>query len=133
MSYTVNGIEYKSWSPKNQKIIDKLVNREVYCCVTSELEYMLSRVPYNDKNNPFSKEDYNYIFTESQEIFEWWAITNWFGEKLKEQGCIVIETWGKSYWGRCTTGQSISLDNCVVEIAKKMKVLEGMENEWSVS
>lgn len=69
--------------------------------------------------------------TKPEEIYEWWAVTNWFGEKLKEQGCVVIEAWGKSYWGRCTTGQSISLDGCIVNIAKSMQILDGMENEWS--
>lgn len=130
MSYVVNGTEYNSWSTKNQKILKSLVEREVYCCVTSELEYMISRIPFNDSNNPFSKEDYNNSY--SHEIFEWWAVTNWFGEKLKEQGCVIIETWGKSYWGRCTTGQSIILDGCILDIAKSMEILEGMEHEWNV-
>lgn len=130
MSYVVNGTEYNSWSTKNQKILKSLVEREVYCCVTSELEYMISRIPFNDSNNPFSKEDYDNSY--SHEIFEWWAVTNWFGEKLKEQGCVIIETWGKSYWGRCTTGQSIILDGCILDIAKSMEILEGMEHEWNV-
>ena len=59
MSYEVNGVKYDSWSAKNQRIIDTLVNREVYCCMTSEVEYMLSRIPYNDDNNPFEESDYD--------------------------------------------------------------------------
>ena len=218
MSYEVNGVKYDSWSAKNQRIIDMLVNREVYCCMTSEVEYMISRIPFNDDNNPFEESDYDQMMvpycsecessygfeeitvaelkddafatgeglneetdeledgflcpvcehwhktiaearkccgedatvyrcqncdkvisedehenldTKPEEIYEWWAVTNWFGEKLKEQGCVVIEAWGKSYWGRCTTGQSISLDGCIVNIAKSMQILDGMENEWS--
>lgn len=50
--------------------------------------------------------------------------------ELAEQGCVVIESYGKSYWGRTTTGQSISLDGCIASIAKKLQILEGMENEW---
>lgn len=208
MSYKVNGVEYDSWSAKNQRIIDELVNREVYCCMTTEMEYMLSKKTFDfDDDNPFDDDDImaldvhhcpkcgddecfetvliddlskeelhteenTYIcpecgleyteFEEAQEccgrdvevhrcscgtilnedeyqdtlssaeVYEWWAVSKWFGEKLKEQGCVVIDSWGKSYWGRCTTGQSISLDGCVVNIAKKMKILDGMENEWSV-
>ena len=218
MSYEINGVKYDSWSVKNQRIIDMLVNREVYCCMTSEIEYMLSRIPYNDDDNPFDERDYDKMMvpycsecessygfeelivadlkdddfatgeglneetdeledgffcpvcgcwqktiaearkccgkdetvykcqncdkvisedehdnldTKPEEIYEWWAVTNWFGEKLREQGCVVIESWGKSYWGRCTTGQSISLDGCIVNIAKSMQILDGMENEWS--
>jgi hypothetical protein len=182
LSYTVNDKEYDYWSAKNQQIVDNLVNREVYCCMTSEVEYMLSKTQNDpDDDNPFSEDDYNktispccskcdssYGFEEltvaeakdcceedktlyrcqdcgkiysedeyerlnykQQEIYEWWAVSIWFGKKLAEKGCAVIESYGKSYWGRCTTGQSISLDGCIVSIAKDMKILDGMENVWS--
>lgn len=210
MSYKINGVEYETHSATNQKIIDHLVGREVYCCLTSEVEYMLERVYEDDKNNPldindleslyvkrcsecgdfdfeemspeelsdeeiinFSEEsakgeyacpvcgesydsidearnccasgsiykccscgtiyngyDYDNL-TEFPEIYEWWAVSKWFGEKLKEQGCVVIEQYGKSLWGRETTGQAISLDGCIINIAKKMGILEGMEHDWS--
>lgn len=219
MSYEVNGVEYDLWSAKNQTIVDMLVNREVYCCMTSEVEYMIRRIFYNDSDNPFdescydemvvpycskcessygfeeltvadlkndnfetdiswndetcetedgflcpicgywhktitearkccgedetvyrcmdcgkvfSEDKYHNLDTKPEEIYEWWAVTKWFGEKLKEQGCVVIESYGKSYWGRCTTGQSISIDDCVVNIAMNMRILDGMENEWHV-
>ena len=219
MSYTVNGREYDDWSVKNQRILDSLIDREVYCCMTSEVEYMLSKAQYeeDDDNNPFSMNDYDKTFSpccdkcnssygfdeitvkemkdeefesdtelnydtdeledgylcpacgiwhksikeardccdndeivyrcrdcgkiyseddyqrldyKPQEIYEWWAVSVWFGEKLEEQGCTVVESYGKSYWGRCTTGQSISLDGCVINIAKNMNILDGMENDW---
>lgn len=219
MSYIVNGIEYESWSGKNQAILDKLVSREVYCCMTSEMEYMLSRIWQGDDNNPFDEDDLSgayvkvcvhcsskYGFSEvtqkdldiqsfeeneykidednssyyvcptcgdaydsaeeaihcercedetvyvcencgkvysneeywldldeePDEIYEWWAVSGWLGDKLKEQGCCVIDSYGKSYWGRTTTGQAISLDGCIFNIAKNMGILEGMEHEWSV-
>lgn len=207
MSYSVNGKEYDSWSSKNQSILDSLVNREVYCCMTSEVEYILSKIQENDDDNPFTEEDYckmyvpycsecessygfeemtvedlkeewfersdedyvcpvcgfthetlieaidccgadtnvyrcqecgkifnedeyNNLDTKPEEIFEWWAVSSWFGEKLAEQGCVVIESYGKSFWGRTTTGQAISLDGCIFNIAKNMNILEGMEYEW---
>lgn len=210
MSYEVNGVQYDYCSAKNQNIIDRLIDREVYCCMTSEMEYMLSRVYEGDEDNPFDENDcieslgyrpvcsncgecdefeeithgdltagdfqktqndtylcpvceceydtieeakeccsyedklyrcsycgkifseyeYDRLDTKPAEVFEWWAVSTWFGEKLKEQGCVVIDSWGKSYWGRETTGQSISLDWCIIQIAENMKILEGMENEW---
>ena len=219
MSYEVNGVEYDYWSAKNQRILDKLVNREVFCCMTSEVEYMLSKVPDSEGENPFDEDDmcvtlnpccdecetaddfeeltvaelkdddfishnkldavlgvfdltyycpvcgfwydtideardccgrdttvfkcrncgkvfnedeYSNLDTRPAEIYEWWAVSKWFGEKLAEQGCVIIDSWGKSYWGRTTTGQSISLDGCIARIAKKMGILEGMEHEWEV-
>lgn len=218
MGYAVNGVEYDTWSATNQRILDRLIDREVYCCMTSEVEYMLSRIPYGDDDNPFDESDeyqcirtycpecdssdgfteltvgelddedfqkgmgyiddsdeleegyicpvcglvyhtiqeardccgedevvykcdscgrvfnedeYDRLDTRYEEVFEWWAVSHWFGEKLEEQGCVVIESWGKSYWGRQTTGQAISLDGCVINIAKNMQILEGMENDWS--
>lgn len=212
MSYEINGVQYDYCSAKNQSIIDKLIDREVYCCMTSEMEYMLGRVFEADEDNPFdesdyidslgyrpvctncgecdnfeeidfsdladddfkksgdqyvcpvcgceygsldeakeccsfedrlyrcsycgevfSEHDYDRLDSKPAEVFEWWAVSTWFGEKLKEQGCVVIDSWGKSYWGRETTGQAISLDWCVIQIAANMGILEGMEYEWKVA
>ena len=44
--------------------------------------------------------------------------------------CGDRAVWEKSV-GRETTGQAISLDGCIINIAKKMGILEGMENDWS--
>lgn len=219
MSYEVNGVEYDYWSAKNQRILDKLVNREVFCCMTSEVEYMLSKVPDYEGENPFDEDDicvtmnpycdecetaddfeeltvaelkdddfishnkfdavlgvfdliyycpicgfwydtideardccgrdttvykcrncgkvfnedeHSNLDTRPAEIYEWWAVSKWFGEKLAEQGCVIIDSWGKSYWGRTTTGQSISLDGCIARIAENMGILEGMEHKWEV-
>ena len=141
MSYEINGKTYDEYSAVNQRVVDRLVNREVYCCMTQEVEYMLGRIAYGDDGNPFDESVYDSLFVSCDdeddesscpaEIYEWWAVSNWFGEKLKEKGQPVIESvWGKSYWGRTCTGQSISLDWCVVSVAKDMMILEGMDNYW---
>lgn len=70
---------------------------------------------------------------EPQEIYEWWAVTTWFGEKLKAKGEPVIELWGKSLWGRTGTGQAILLDCVISEICEDMEILEGQKYEWSVN
>lgn len=139
MSYTVNGKTYETYSAVNQRIIDRLVSREVYCCITEEVEYMLRRIPYNDNGNPLDESVYDALYVygddgvvESAEIYEWWAVTDWLGEKLRDKGQPVIDTvWGKSYWGRTCTGQAISLDWCIAEIAKDMGILDGMEWSWA--
>ena len=174
MYYKVNGKEYATWQGKNSAIMDKLVGREVYCCMTMEMEYMLRRVWEGDNDNPFdesdlyeiyekicdecdctsfvetenedgetvyectscgklfTEEEYDNLDEERREIYEWWAVSRWFGEKLREQGCFVIESYGKSYWGREGTGQAISLDGCVCKIAYGMEILEGQKYEWDV-
>lgn len=204
MRYTENGKEYDSDSAINQKIKKEFVNREIMCCMTSEVEYILRTADFNDDapfcNDDFENEfeyecekcgtsgDYDYIYpsdeeveishdddgyycpvcgicygseaeareccedtllykcnycgaiyTEekyeqlnvwSKEIFEWWAVTDWLGEKLKNNGEAVIETWGKSYWGRQSTGQAIALDYIMSKICHDMEILEGQKYSW---
>lgn len=58
----------------------------------------------------YTEEEYEYLDEKPQEVYEWWAVTNWLGDKLKERGEVVIEGWGHWYWGRGNTGQGIALD-----------------------
>lgn len=169
MHYYINGVEYSYESITNNNILKKLVEREVYCCMTSEIEFLLTNIHLHD--NPiseadflysyesiceecgsiddfrecsedetsyicnvcgkvYSEEEYNNLDSHYPEIFEWWAVTSWFGEKLKAAGQPVIECWGKSYWGRTTTGQAIHCDGCIHKIAEDMQILEGMAYSW---
>ena len=180
MPYTVNGIEYDFDSSVNHRIKQDFVNREVMCCMTSEVEYILRSAnelssydaPFTEEDvsnyfvkecdkcgsqygfdefypddeeieidkdedgasmcpvcgldydteaeareccsteklykcqscgHVYTEEEYEYLDENPQEVYEWWAVTNWFGDKLKECGEVVIEGWGHWYWGRgCT-------------------------------
>ena len=167
MSYKVGDREYDFWSSKNQTILDKLVGREIYCCVTSVVEYILQQ---DDSNAPFSWDDveteprkicsecdYKDNFTENEdgtytcdhchkvydedeyenlddledEIYEWWAVSCWFADKLKEKGNAIIESGCCSYWGRGCTGQAIALDGVIAHIGYDMEILEGQKYDWS--
>ena len=170
MGYTVGGVEYSFDSTTNQRIMDMFVNREVMCCMTQEVEFMLKMaIGGHTEDNPLDEDDYyatfskvcpdcgtSYGFTqisndkfkcddcgkvisadeyenlddEPQEIFEWWAVTRWLGEKLSENGCVVIDSYGKAYWGRQTTGQAIALDGVIARICYKMQILEGQQFSW---
>ena len=44
------------------------------------------------------------------EIFEYWVISEDLAYLLKTQGEVILE----GYWCRQTTGQSVSLDNCLM-------------------
>ena len=118
----------------NQRITQKLVEQEVYCCMTHEVEYML-RTQYDIKDPLITDDDVQNMYDEKTdsyaEVFEWWAVSDWFGEKLKEKGEVIIDTvWGKTYWGRCTTGQAICLDGVIFDIAYDMEILKDMEHSW---
>ena len=64
------------------------------------------------------------------EPYEFWIVTNWLADKLREKNEIVAEFMGFNIWGRLTTGQAILLDDIINRIAEDIGILEGMENEW---
>ena len=49
-------------------------------------------------------EEYLYPFN-GDEVLEWWLVTPWLAERLKEQGEIIIDELGCRWWGRLTSGQ----------------------------
>lgn len=65
-----------------------------------------------------------------REVFEYWAVSDWLGRKLKERGEIVVELYGASVWGRCTTGQAILLDGVIRNIALETWPDEFSGNEY---
>jgi len=48
-----------------------------------------------------------------QEIFEWWLVSPWLGEKLLLQSEPILENDYGVWWGRCTTGQAISMESVI--------------------
>lgn len=75
-------------------------------------------------------EEHHNFEADPAEILEWWKVTDWFERQLRNHGECTIEH--SNIWGRCTSGQSILLDNVVSEIALGMEILEGQRNEWKV-
>jgi len=69
--------------------------------------------------------------SETQEVFEWWAVSNYLFDKLREMGYVVIDTGSCKVWGRTTTGQAILLDYVITKICAEMEILEGQANSWA--
>ena len=51
------------------------------------------------------------------EILEWYLVSDWFLDRLREINEPVIDNDYGEYWGRCCTGQSIYLDHNIQELA----------------
>ena len=63
MPYTVNGIEYDFDSSVNHRIKQDFVNREVMCCMTLEVEYILRLAnELSGYDAPFTEEDVSNYF-----------------------------------------------------------------------
>lgn len=48
--------------------------------------------------------------SEAAEIFEWWLVTSYAADKLREQNEPILAVGDDIWWGRTCTGQSIALD-----------------------
>ncbi|MCC0645435.1 hypothetical protein KGF41_14305 [Clostridioides sp. ZZV14-6150] len=163
-------------SLKNQDIISDFVNKEVYACVTSMVEYILKQegddkpFDYDDLENVYidNSDKIEKIEEEIEEIeselntlenekeieeienkiddlrnkvieleneqdepnkaHEFWIVSEWLCNKLRELGEVVISS--ENIWGRGFPGQSISLDYVIWQICEEMEILEGQKNEW---
>ena len=52
------------------------------------------------------------------EVYEHWIVDNWFAGKLEEMGESVARDFlGMTIWGRPTSGQAISMDGVILQIA----------------
>lgn len=61
--------------------------------------------------------DTNSIDFYCEEIYEYWLVSPYLGEKLRENGEAVLERYGAWVWGRTCTGQAIALDWVIENIA----------------
>jgi hypothetical protein len=76
-------------------------------------------------------EELERLETEPQEIYEWWIVSDYLFEKLREHGEPVIEWQNLYIWGRTTSGQAILLDKVISDICEEMEILEGQKSSWA--
>lgn len=60
------------------------------------------------------------IEPDRNEVYEHWIVSSWLAGKLSERGHPTGEMLGFTLWGRCTTGQRISMDGVILEIANEL-------------
>lgn len=67
------------------------------------------------------------------DVYEHWIVSNWLARKLAERGEVTGDVCGMTIWGRCTTGQAISMDYVIQQIAAELwsEELESAEQEAS--
>jgi len=58
-----------------------------------------------------------FRYDNPKEIYEWYLVSDWFFERLKEINEPILDNDYGEYWGRCCTGQSIYLDYVIQELA----------------
>lgn len=59
------------------------------------------------------------IEPDRMEVYEHWIVSNWLANRLEAAGHPIARDFlGFTIWGRPTTGQSISMDSVILEIAR---------------
>lgn len=144
--FTLDDVE-NLYTPDNEKALDDLLelwndqqsemkeysndpdtfNRKVK--TESDFRVFLNSLDDDELKETFEHFDID-VETEPQEVFEWWAVSGYLFDKLKDQGCVVVDSGSCKVWGRCTTGQAILLDGVISRICADMGILEGQENAW---
>jgi len=101
---------------ENEK--ERLVNREVLCNVSYWVTELMSQEKYFEElSKLFGQEDDE---GNMQEVYEYWAVTSWFAEKLKAHGELVTEFFDLVIWGRQTSGQLICMDAVIDDITREL-------------
>ena len=57
----------------------------------------------------------------NSEIMEWWLVTPYMAELLKEKGEVILSDYDCYWWGRTTSGQALYMDGVIQEIAEQMR------------
>lgn len=60
-----------------------------------------------------------FRYDNPKEIYEWYLVSDWFFDRLREINEPILENDYGEYWGRCCTGQAICLDYQIQELAYK--------------
>ena len=58
---------------------------------------------------------------ELDEVMEWWLVTPFLCDLLKEAGEVTISEFGCHWWGRQTSGQAIRMDYVIQKIAHSLQ------------
>ena len=56
---------------------------------------------------------------ENSEVLEWWLVTPYMAELLKENGEVIFADYDCYWGGRTTTGQALYMDWVIQEIARQ--------------
>ena len=58
-------------------------------------------------------------FNENSEVLEWWLVTPYMAELLKENREVIFADYDCYWWGRTTTGQALYMDWVIQEISRQ--------------
>lgn len=116
-----NGGSYDDLQEAIEELQEKIEAREDYLSENgNDEEYPEDEIL---ENMQFDLGELENLEDEPQDIFEYWLVSNWLFEKLRDKGEPVLEWAGLYIWGRTCTGQAIRLDSVISEICSDLGML----------
>lgn len=113
------GVNHPSPDPWNKdmgrdQIVELLTDVGIQCYDHEDTDTLLTALIENiDDGTIGGLEDWREAVRdngEAQNVYEWWLVTEWLCEKLRERGEVVIDNGYGHWWGRTCTGQSALVD-----------------------
>ena len=59
-------------------------------------------------------------FDDSSKVLEWWLVTPYMADMLKEKGEVILSDYDCYWWGRTTSVQALYMDGVIQEIAERI-------------
>lgn len=113
------------------EVLEDIYRDAFYCEDDSIMEVNYLNIEKKREHFRNEIEDLENLEIEPAEIMQWYNVSKWYYEKLKEHGEAVLEYGCGYYWGRQAYGQAVSLDFITAKIAYEMGILEGQEWSWA--
>ena len=130
---------YRCKDLERQESVRKFVDSHVFCHLTHFIDELLKAeiIDWDEIDGLYSNicqdcgEDYSehleedachcggHLEQEPNEILEWHSVSSYLYNRLEEAGEPLLQWGGHYIWGRCTSGQSISIDSVIETIAVK--------------
>lgn len=104
-NYEDNKEELKEYANDKESFNRKVKNK-------SDFEVFLNSLDKEELQEMFNKFDFLERSEAEGEVYEWWIISDPLKYRLEQEGEIFLKGGCVEFWGRQTTGQSISLDSC---------------------
>lgn len=110
---------------KLEQQVQRLIDNNIFACQTHLIDALLknaftgneAKIEYDEIINLYQDVDDE---EEQKEVMEWWLITQWISEKLESVGAVVIRSSLGTWWGRTESGQSLTYDADIHEVANKL-------------
>lgn len=67
---------------------------------------------------PSCEEPFDDPEHEAKEVMQWYIVSDWLADKLKEQDEIVWAPYDITFWGRCSCNYALTEESCLKDIAE---------------